>query len=349
MCCCTAVVLCGRQWDDPEKSAGLHKLNVIGWEHAKVAVWAVTSPPALVYHLDPVDDVVGIEWDLCIISWKRRRAVHVTFSQMSNISEMILCKKWKMMHNSCRLITVFIFFFSNCLMDYKSSEPEPTSLVVVQSPGRGAFVWCLLSSHLKVILLHLGQKLACVKRSHLGWKETLHIWFKVREQTPELALHKHSPGHRSWQPVAPLKKRDYCQSDCFHLPAGGSSWSWEQFGWTEYAADKWQRIYKKRRWEGLKAGVWRTSPTFTWLLRGGLLLIILTPGLSIIHIWLLTPKNTSTGMHVHRGTRRGKPPPVRHKGIHGSKKKYMKCGKMSRKQEIEWNGWNSWLCYMNML
>lgn len=40
---------------------GLDKLHVIGWEHSKMAVWAVAPPPALVYHLDPGDDVVGIE------------------------------------------------------------------------------------------------------------------------------------------------------------------------------------------------------------------------------------------------------------------------------------------------
>lgn len=46
---------------------GLDELHVIGWEHSKVAVWAVAAPPALVDHLDPGDDVVGVERDLCVI------------------------------------------------------------------------------------------------------------------------------------------------------------------------------------------------------------------------------------------------------------------------------------------
>lgn len=49
--------------------AGLDELNVIGWEHSKMAVWAVASPPSLVYHLNPGDDLVGIKWDLRVISW----------------------------------------------------------------------------------------------------------------------------------------------------------------------------------------------------------------------------------------------------------------------------------------
>lgn len=48
--------------------AGLHDLHVIGREHSKMAIWAVASPPALVYHLNPGNDVVGVERDLCVIS-----------------------------------------------------------------------------------------------------------------------------------------------------------------------------------------------------------------------------------------------------------------------------------------
>lgn len=47
---------------------GLHDLYVIGREHSKMAIWAVASPPALVYHLNPGNDVVGVERDLCVIS-----------------------------------------------------------------------------------------------------------------------------------------------------------------------------------------------------------------------------------------------------------------------------------------
>lgn len=74
VCCFTADVLWGCQCDNlgVERGvggwAGLDKLHVIGWEHSKMAVWAVASPPALIYHLDPGDDVVGIEWDLGVIS-----------------------------------------------------------------------------------------------------------------------------------------------------------------------------------------------------------------------------------------------------------------------------------------
>ncbi len=48
--------------------AGLQKLHVIGWKHSEMAVWAVASPPALIDHLDPSDDFVGIERDLCVVS-----------------------------------------------------------------------------------------------------------------------------------------------------------------------------------------------------------------------------------------------------------------------------------------
>lgn len=51
--------------------AGLDKLHVIGWEHSKMAIWAISSPPALIYHLYPGDDFVRIERDLCVISWRK--------------------------------------------------------------------------------------------------------------------------------------------------------------------------------------------------------------------------------------------------------------------------------------
>lgn len=54
--------------------AGLHKLHVIGWEHSKMAVRAISSPPSFIYHLDSSDDFVRIKRDLCVISWKNRRA-----------------------------------------------------------------------------------------------------------------------------------------------------------------------------------------------------------------------------------------------------------------------------------
>lgn len=56
--------------------AGLDELHVIGWEHSKMAVRAVASPPALVYHLDPGDDFVGIEWDLGVVGCRNRAASH---------------------------------------------------------------------------------------------------------------------------------------------------------------------------------------------------------------------------------------------------------------------------------
>lgn len=45
--------------------------------------------------------------------------------------------------------------------------------------------------------------------------------------------------------------------------------------------------------------MYEITPTFPRLLGRRLLLLILTPGLAIIHIRLLLPKNTSTDMHVH--------------------------------------------------
>lgn len=48
--------------------AGLDKLHVIGWKHSKMAIGAVASPPALVYHLDPSDNVIRVKGDLCVIS-----------------------------------------------------------------------------------------------------------------------------------------------------------------------------------------------------------------------------------------------------------------------------------------
>lgn len=47
---------------------GLDNLHVIGREHSKMAVWTVASPPALIYHFDPGDDVIGIKRDLSVVS-----------------------------------------------------------------------------------------------------------------------------------------------------------------------------------------------------------------------------------------------------------------------------------------
>lgn len=57
---CGGVGVCG--------CPGLDSLHVIGWKHSEMAFRAEASPPALVYHLDPCDDFVGIERDLCVIS-----------------------------------------------------------------------------------------------------------------------------------------------------------------------------------------------------------------------------------------------------------------------------------------
>lgn len=51
--------------------AGLDKLHIIGWEHSKMATWAISSPPALIYHLYPRDDFVRIKRDLRVISWRK--------------------------------------------------------------------------------------------------------------------------------------------------------------------------------------------------------------------------------------------------------------------------------------
>lgn len=55
---------------------GLDELYVIGREHSKVSVWTVAPPPAFVYHLDPGDDVIGVEGDLCVVSWRKGAAAH---------------------------------------------------------------------------------------------------------------------------------------------------------------------------------------------------------------------------------------------------------------------------------
>lgn len=57
---------------------GLHKLHVVGWEHSKMAIWAVASPPALVYHLDPGDDIVRIERDLGVVSWRTGAVMNIS-------------------------------------------------------------------------------------------------------------------------------------------------------------------------------------------------------------------------------------------------------------------------------
>lgn len=49
----------------------LDQFHVVGREHSKVAVGAVAPPPALVDHLDPRDDVIGIEGDLRVVRCRR--------------------------------------------------------------------------------------------------------------------------------------------------------------------------------------------------------------------------------------------------------------------------------------
>lgn len=46
----------------------LYQFHVVGGEHAKVAVGAVATPPALIDHLDVGDDVLRIKGDLSVIS-----------------------------------------------------------------------------------------------------------------------------------------------------------------------------------------------------------------------------------------------------------------------------------------
>lgn len=54
--------------------SGLNKLNVVGGEHSKVSVWTIASPPAFVDHLDPGDDLIWVEGDLCVVSWRKGAA-----------------------------------------------------------------------------------------------------------------------------------------------------------------------------------------------------------------------------------------------------------------------------------
>lgn len=51
----------------------LDQLHVVGGEHSEVAVGAVAPPPALVDHLDPCDDLVGIEGDLRVVRCRRQQ------------------------------------------------------------------------------------------------------------------------------------------------------------------------------------------------------------------------------------------------------------------------------------
>lgn len=73
------VKLCGgrgRGGREGGSGSGLDELHVIGREHSKVSVWTVAPPPAFVYHLDPGDDVIGVEGDLCVVSWRKGAAAH---------------------------------------------------------------------------------------------------------------------------------------------------------------------------------------------------------------------------------------------------------------------------------
>lgn len=55
----------------------LDKLDVISWEHSKVTIWTISSPPALVYHLDPGDDFVRIKGNFGIISYKSQKSFDI--------------------------------------------------------------------------------------------------------------------------------------------------------------------------------------------------------------------------------------------------------------------------------
>lgn len=57
-------------------ASGLDKLNVIGWEHSKVSVWTIASPPAFINHLNPSDDFIWVKGDLCVVSWRRGAVSH---------------------------------------------------------------------------------------------------------------------------------------------------------------------------------------------------------------------------------------------------------------------------------
>lgn len=55
-------------WSGAGGCTVLDEFHVVGWEHSKMAVRAEAPPPALVDHLDPCDDFIGIERDLSVIS-----------------------------------------------------------------------------------------------------------------------------------------------------------------------------------------------------------------------------------------------------------------------------------------
>lgn len=62
----------------------LNQFHIISGEHAEVAVGPVAAPPALVDHLDVGDDVLRVERDLGVISWKeteRRGRVKTNLNQ----------------------------------------------------------------------------------------------------------------------------------------------------------------------------------------------------------------------------------------------------------------------------
>lgn len=64
--------------DDVGSVTGLNKLHIIGREHSEVAIWGVASPPAFIYHFDPSDDIVGVEGDLRVISWRTKKSSEST-------------------------------------------------------------------------------------------------------------------------------------------------------------------------------------------------------------------------------------------------------------------------------
>lgn len=47
--------------------SSLNELHVVGRKHAKVAIWPVARPPALIDHLDACDEVLGVKGDLSVL------------------------------------------------------------------------------------------------------------------------------------------------------------------------------------------------------------------------------------------------------------------------------------------
>lgn len=54
----------------PQPGPSLDELHVVGGKHAKVAIWPVAAPPALVDHLDARDEVFRVKGDLGVVGCK---------------------------------------------------------------------------------------------------------------------------------------------------------------------------------------------------------------------------------------------------------------------------------------